>query len=292
MKIIRLILLGFLLAAQVDASRGVQREVKNPKGKTIVRYGDSYALLIGAGRYTNGWPVLDTVHDELDRIQKALETRDFKVTRVDDPDSDALGAAFRRFIKRYGFDASNRLLIYYSSHGYSTQEYGYLVPVDAPLPENGLANFRRYAYNMSELKGVISRMGRNDARHVLFLFDSCFSGKIFNTRGVGDKLPPYIMDSMARPVRQVITAGNANEEVPAKSTFAPMFLSAIAGKADANRDGYVTGQELGLYLRQNLPGWTKQHPQLGVLGDYDLSSRSGLVRWALPTIETPMHVTY
>jgi hypothetical protein len=39
------------------------------------------------------------------------------------------------------------------------------------------------------------------------------------------------------------------EEVPGRSTFKKVFQDGIKGEADYDRDGYVTGAELGLYLQ-------------------------------------------
>lgn len=78
---------------------------------------------------------------------------------------------------------------------------------------------------------------------------------------------------MNKPVRQFLTAGDANEKVPAKSVFTPLFLRALEGEADYTKDGYVTGSELGLYLTQHLPNLTRgnQHPQFGTILDVNLN---------------------
>ncbi len=61
----------------------------------------------------------------------------------------------------------------------------------------------------------------------------------------------YISRITAEPVRQFITSGSAGEEVPANSVFTPAFVDAIEhGLADLNQDGYITGTELGLFLKK------------------------------------------
>ena len=82
------------------------------------------------------------------------------------------------------------------------------------------------------------------SRHVLFVFDSCFSGTVLNLRaGV---TPRQISERVKHPVRQFITAGRANEPVPDYSVFKQEFLDLIQGKAkDPFPDGYITGEELG-----------------------------------------------
>lgn len=232
-------------------------------------YANSYALLIGVSDYTNGWPDIESIPRELDKVAKALEAQGFKITKVLDPAGAALFDSFEEFIDRYGYDPNNRLIIFYSGHGYTSNhgKKGYLVPADAPNPNENLRDFKRVAMNMDR---VITLSREMESKHALFLFDSCFSGTIFKTKAL-PKTPPYIEKSMSRAVRQYITAGSADEEVPANSTFTPMFIDAIEGKADLNRDKYVTGSELGLYMTQTLPNFTSQSPQYGKIHDYDLA---------------------
>ena len=109
------------------------------------------------------------------------------------------------------------------------------------------------------------------AKHALFLFDSCFSGTVFKTKAL-PKQPPHISRATALPVRQFITAGNAGEQVQARSVFTPAFVDALTyGWGDTNKDGYITGVELGLYLEAKVPQHAQQSPQFGKHPDYPLS---------------------
>lgn len=249
-------------------SKGLKR-VYADDGKEITSYAGSYALLIGVSDYTNGWPDLEAVPSELQAVKKTLAEKGFVTKMVLNPDSKALENAYEEFVKRYGYETDNRLLFFYSGHGYSTNNgtKGYLVPTDAPNPRKDMPDFKRKSLNMSRLLSLSREM---EANHALFLFDSCFSGTIFKTRALPE-IPPYIERSMAKPVRQFITAGSANEEVPAESVFAPLFSEAINGKAGLNHDGYVTGSELGMYLSDNVPNYKRQSPQYGKIDDFKLS---------------------
>jgi tetratricopeptide (TPR) repeat protein len=128
-----------------------------------------------------------------------------------------------------------------------------------------------------------------DAKHVLFVFDSCFSGTIFKQRS-GKEKPLYIQSVMNKPVRQFLTAGDADQRVPAKSVFTPLFIRALEGEADViNRDGYVTGNELGNYLKQNLSEYTKtQTPQFGTIRDPDLDQGDIVFRALNTPLPRPM----
>ncbi|MCH8077957.1 MAG: caspase family protein [SAR324 cluster bacterium] len=264
----RAALSGELSAQDTRGLRVVQ--VTTRRGKRVDLYKGSYALLIGVSDYTAGWPDLESIPGELDRLEAALRRKGFSVTRVRNPNARQLRRAFDDFIDAHGFDPENRLLFFYSGHGYTRttggRRKGYLVPTDAPNPNRDLKNFNRRALTMTY---VLAMARRIEAKHALFLFDSCFSGTIFRARAL--PVPRYITNKTAKPVRQFITAGSAGEEVPAKSVFLPSFIRAIEGEGDTNRDGYVTGSELGAFLNQRVLSYdTGQTPQYGKIRDPDL----------------------
>jgi len=106
------------------------------------------------------------------------------------------------------------------------------------------------------------------SKHVLMAFDSCFSGAIFQTTKA--KPSPYIEEKVSFPVRQFITAGTEEETVPDRSVFKDVFIQGIKDRfADLNRDGYVTGEELGSYLQEKVINYSnkQQHPQYGKINN-------------------------
>lgn len=232
-------------------------------------YDNSYALIIGASNYRNGWPALASVSRELDELEALLRFKEFHVVRVDDPDAGQLKSSVEQFANKYGFDRKNRLLIYFSGHGYSTEDEdkGFLVPVDAPDPKKDRKGFLQRALSMNKIDGFAREVIAN---HVLFVFDSCFSGMIFKTRSL-PKLPPVVKTSIQKPVRMYISSGSAGETVPAKSVFAKLFIEGIDGAADYNHDGYILGQELGMYLAETVPRYAHQTPQYDKIHEYELS---------------------
>ena len=243
-------------------------------GDNVQLYGGSYALIVGNSNYTAGWPDLESVPRELDQVQRVLEAQGFKVDKRLDLDAGDMKDAFEDFIAEHGYVSENRLLFFYSGHGHTWEEIGqgYLVPADAPLPANASGHpgteFLRKALHMSQ---VLAWSRQMTAKHALFLFDSCFSGTIFKTKSLPGK-PPHITRATTLKVRQFITAGSAGEEVPARSVFTPAFVDALKlGWGDLNKDGYVSGVELGLYLQTKVPEHASQSPQFGKHPDYELS---------------------
>ncbi|WP_083234993.1 SUMF1/EgtB/PvdO family nonheme iron enzyme [Candidatus Marithrix sp. Canyon 246] len=241
--------------------------ISDTNGSTVLSYSGSYALVIGQSDYTAGWADLNSIPRELDKVEAVLKDQGFVVDRKSDLNSRDLKLTFDNFINKYGYDKNNRLLFFYSGHGHSRGDKGYIVPVDAPNPHSDDKGFFRKAVAMNQ---VVTWARNIESKHALFLFDSCFSGTVFKSKNI--PIPKQISGAMAKPVRQFITAGSAKEEVPAKSTFTPAFVHALAyGDGDSNNDGYITGMELGLYLWNEVPKHTDQTPQYGKIKDFKLS---------------------
>ncbi len=243
-------------------------EVKDGRGATLFSYGGSQALVIWAGDYRNPfWKKLNNLRSEAAQVEAALRRQGFHVTMVANPTAEELRESLENFIQRHGFNPDNRLVIYFAGHGWTrANDLGYLVPVDAPDASTvqGDLEFARRALSMEQ---IISWSKQMEAKHVLFIFDSCFSGAIFKVRSAS--LPPaYLERKMSLPVRQYITAGDVNEVVPARSLFTPLLIRGLDGEADFNRDGYITGSELGEYLPQKMTDYTRaQNPQYGKIRD-------------------------
>jgi hypothetical protein len=93
-------------------------------------------------------------------------------------------------------------------------------------------------------------------RHVIFIFDSCFSGTIFTARSPDDPPVELTTDNVARlmetPARNFITAGRANERIPAHSPIPDLFLAALNGAADRYQHGVVSAAEIGIYLQDQM----------------------------------------
>jgi len=269
-----LLLLQVLLVVSTTVSadeKGLERIQYFDKDRNPISTDfQNYALLIGISDYTEGWQDLKNVQNELDQVEKTLKNKGYKIVRKKDLDSKKLKGAFEEFIKDYGYKKNNRLLFFYSGHGHSMEKdtKGYLVPADAPDPHKNPEEFKKKALNMTRLMSWAHEI---EAIHALFLFDSCFSGMIFKQRSSLTPPPTQIDKFSGLPVRQFITAGSAGQSVPAQSTFTPAFIDAINGRADSNKDGYVIGTEIGLFLQDQFSENQTQTPQFGKINSYELS---------------------
>ena len=271
--LVTMALLIFLSVSASGAStRGIRVKAKSRTGavKEIRLYSDYYALVIGCGAYKSGWPFLPNAAKDAREVAKLLRGKGWKVDLLENPDSRKLRKVLNTLVAKVGRKKDRAVFIWYSGHGYTLQEadgtpLGYIVPVDAPLPDRDLVGFMEKAVNMRYMetvsKGILSR-------HVLMVFDSCFSGAIFALNRAAPS--PYIWEKLVKPVREYITAGSENEVVPDRSVFKECFLRGIGdGDADLNGDGYVTGEELGAYLQEKVVNYSRgaQHPQYGKINN-------------------------
>ena len=271
--IILTIILSLLFASALPAAqRGLTIVAETPSGKAIPLYSGSYALVIGNGDYTNGWDPLPGAIRDVKDVSRALKENGFQVILKKNLTRSGFNRALGDFFYKYGRNKTNRLLFYYAGHGHTQQMFtdealGYLVMVDAPVPEKDPVGFNVSSVDM---QAIVTQAKMTKARHVLFMFDSCFSGSILNLRE--RIVPETISDSISLPVRQFITAGRANEPVPDHSIFKQAFLDLLEGRdKEPIPDGYITGEELGLYLKNKVPEYNPtQHPQYGKIKDIRL----------------------
>ena len=260
------------LAAQ--AERGLQiSTITDAQGQEVILYKASYALVLGVSQYTHGWPKLPGVERDVAEIKRVLEAEGFQVTTKMNLDRNGLDQAFTEFIGRYGQAPDNRVLFYFAGHGHTVattykEELGYLVPVDAPLPKTkeDIPAFQNKALPLKRIEEYALQI---QAKHALFVFDSCFSGSLF---ALSRAMPEAIGYKTSQPVRQFITSGSAAEQVPDQSIFREQFVRGLHGEADGNRDGYVTGAELSEFLQTTVTNYSNntQHPQYGKIRNPNL----------------------
>ena len=102
---------------------------------------------------------------------------------------------------------------------------------------------------LQELSGLIR------AKHIFYVIDACFSGILLETENLAQAIPrgalsPY--DTLTTlPVRQVLTAGSAGEQVfesKGHGLFTNVLLTGLEGEADLNQDGFITASELNQFV--------------------------------------------
>lgn len=267
-----------------ERSVGVRVKVRDEKGnpqkdETLI-YENSYALLIGNSKYQDrAWTDLPDVDEDIKAVKEVLEKQHgFKVEVAQNLNREAVLRMIDQFISKYGQRFNNRLLIYYSGHGYTAllpdeRKMGYLVLPDAPaMPDEDEAlktppkdeqfeNFLPSAITMDDIESYARRI---TAKHVLFVFDSCFSGTVLY-KDLSPPVPAWITTEELKPVRAYLTAGNETQRVPAFSKFRRNFVAGLMGEADKDGDGYILSSELGRWVSIEVEKDTgrKQTPVFG-----------------------------
>jgi formylglycine-generating enzyme required for sulfatase activity len=245
--------------------RGLKPVEVKIEGQPTTLYKQSHALIIGVYDYNNGWRPLPGVKTDIAEVKKALEATGFHVELSENGTKEQINKAITDFIYKYGQEVDNRVLIYFAGHGHTVKtayddNLGYIVPVNAPNPGTDLPGFQAMAI---EMKAIEIYAYSIQSKHAIFLFDACFAGSLFDMRSA---VSEAITQKTTRFVRQFITSGGADEKVPDESIFRKEFITAITSdEADYDKDGFLTGSELGFYLQNKVESYSgnTQHPQFG-----------------------------
>jgi len=250
--------------------QGFNIVIKTSDGSAHELYKKYRALVIGVDDYFH-WPQLPNTVKNAREVYSVLRERGFITKILENPTSKEIKEELKKII----FQESNSedgVLIYFAGHGETMKladgtELGYIIPRDCPLQSKDPISFREKAISMEDIQTFSLQL---KAKHLLAVFDCCFSDSIF---ALGKAAPLSITNNTLRPVRQYITAGGADESIPDESIFTNCFLDALNGDADMNRDGYVTGSELGMYLESNVVNYSDgaQHPQYRTIRNRELN---------------------
>jgi tetratricopeptide (TPR) repeat protein len=244
-------------------------ELSDEDNTPLALYRHSYALVIGIDEYKN-WPRLTNAVKDAVAVDEALRKAGFETVLVTDPKAatrDKLDSLLREFFIKTGSDPEARLVFWFAGHGHSTaidkvEQEGYVVPIEAVKPDDET----QFQFDAISLRRFNEYMRLSKAKHILAVFDSCFSGTAFM---VARSVPsPAIKRATAQKVRQFITSGDSNQLVDDNGRFRRLFVDAITGtdsRADSNGDHYVTGNELGFFLATEISNLTNnsQTPRYG-----------------------------
>lgn len=159
----------------------------------------------------------------------------------------------------------DRIIFFFAGHGHTEtsainyEELGFFLPVNYD-PNN--------IFTTAISMGEISTWARSlQARHVLFIFDTCFSGMLGETVRGRD----YTLDFLAENKgRHTITAGTKDQEAREyqalkHGALTYYILKGLKGAADKlPTDGIITLDELIIYLQNEVTNFTKkrQRPKL------------------------------
>jgi len=241
-------------------------------------YDNSWALIIGIDKYDNVRDLNYAVKDA-ESIHEILSTsfnfpvENITILKNKNATKQNILKSLSEITKQAG--ERDRVLVFFAGHGDQEDlpeggQMGYLLPVDGNpddlyLTSIGMDEFKKLSY-------------RSNAKHLLYLVDACYGGiAAVSSRGLDTKTANYLEKITKDKSRQIITAGGRGEKVIEKSEWghSAFTLNLIRGlkdgRADINSNGFITANELGLFLRDKvtLDSENQQTPQYGRLTTHE-----------------------
>jgi hypothetical protein len=250
--------------------------------KTLrVRYSERrkniWAVVIGVNRYDKVRPLKYAVNDaklfyhhlvEFSQIPPENVTllldQDATLTRV----RSTLGTHLKNKAGR-----DDMVIIFFAGHGATEKDVmspdgdgleKYLLPCDAD-PNDLYAT----AMPMGEISRIFSRI---QAERLVFIADSCYSGasggRTIEVSGIRATISEAFLDRIAEGKGRVIMTASGANEVSAEydqlkqGVFTYYLVEGLKGKADTDKDGAVTVDEVYQYVSEAVPRATnqEQHP--------------------------------
>lgn len=241
--------------------------VVSNEGDQVVQEGKRYALIIANQSYKD--PVygkLETpIADALALAERLERKFDFKTT------AQIGGQAFPLVLKnatkvemeralsrlRKVLTPADSLMVFYAGHGIYSKELdqAYWLPVDAEADEPSTW-LSAYA--------VQSAIQLLEARHVLVVADSCFSGG-FRKRGTEpeDNSPRLqrLTNSMSRASREFISSGDNEPVSDGGGRGHSMFARALLDALDGENKPFTAGELFQNHVKSAVGGKSGQSPQ-------------------------------
>lgn len=247
---------GKIVYANGNIYEGLFEDGKEAEGKTtLAKFTTNekyYALIIGNNDYDELVKLDNAVNDAID-LDKVLKKKyGFETILMLDKKADEIEKAIIEFTDNR--KRNDNILIYYAGHGKLIKkqklERGYWLPVDAgpKRDPNWISN--------NDIKDSIAS---SNAKHILLIVDSCFSGSLMRGSGENksvEKLTSKNLDRLkSKTTRLVITSGG-NEDVAdgigeaKNSVFAEPLINVLKNNTDVIRS-YELFNEVRTFVINN-----------------------------------------
>lgn len=250
-----------------------------------IRFGRYHALLIGINRYREASPIPDLngpVGDVDDLRALLTEQFGFHVTVWKDADATKEGilAALRSYqkrpskalpdgVKHVPLDSDDSLLVWYAGHGRQGEaggaDQGYWLPYAVSADSASWLSFE-------EVRRELGRVAA-EARHVLLVSDSCFSGGLSSDTRRPDAGSQALDAIVGNRSFQVITSGDLQVVTDVyrhgNSPFAAAFkasLRAIERELLVSERPFKTAFEIAAEVRERVTGQTPTTGQVSIEG--------------------------
>jgi hypothetical protein len=248
------------------------------------RYDASWALVIGINDYQHARPLSYATQDAED-VAAALSDLGFPENGIRLlTDADACKARIEESYLDYIHVAGSpddRIVVFFAGHGVTRSGHhgpvGYLVPVDGdPDQAASLIRLDEFTRNADLIP----------AKHILFIFDACFSGlALEEKRAAKPGAERFVSDMLQRRSRQAIAAGKGDQEVAdgggadgKNSIFTSYLIEALSGEAATGDVLTANGMMHYVYEKVAQDPAAEQTPHYGHIdgnGDLVLIAPSG-----------------
>jgi hypothetical protein len=209
-------------AADKENELDIPKET-TPKTLPEVDFGNYYALVIGIDNY-KFLPKLKTAINDAQTVASVLKQNyGFEVELLIDAERSDLLLSLGKF--RNTLTKQDNLLIYYAGHGWLDKagDEGYWLPANAEID-----NTINWVSNSS----ITTTLKAMDAKHVLVVADSCYSGKLARGLHAVQRTPSYLSRLSQKKARCVISSGGLEPVIDSggkglHSVFASAFLDTL-----------------------------------------------------------------
>ncbi len=253
---------GVLLVLVVSATTmvGAERGLKVRKvlGEDL-RLPNYHALVIGINRYKH-WRSLRQAREDAQNVAALLRSRyGFRaVTTLYDGQASLQGIVRELRVLTRKLTPDDSLLIYFAGHGYYDKllKKGYWVPSEGREEVGGMPAINDWLQN-SNLKEYTDAM---QARHVLVVSDSCFSGAMLRGGRVDieTKQNTWYRRAISQPTRWCVASGDL-ETVPDQSIFAKKFLQVL----QYPRQSVFAASDLAGWIKNDVAAYSGRRPVFG-----------------------------
>lgn len=232
----------------------------------MITYSESYrksrALLVGIDKYAdNSFRTLDYAENDANSMATLLMSSPmpFEVDTVLGQEATRQSILSKLYALRDA-DPDDRIIVFYAGHGFVVtdrfgKEKGYLAAQDSDAKQE---------FTSIALREILELRKHTNAKHIGFVFDSCFSGQALGLTRASTNVAK--VKYLSRRAYQVITGGAGDQTVLDNPSMTTRLIHAIESGL-ARDDDVVTFSSLGLYLKQTLASeeGTSQLPQFGHL---------------------------
>lgn len=243
--------------------RGIQNEpdIEQPKIEIKSSYKNKYSLHFGINEYKN-WSILPNALNDTIQLESLFKEKlNFKTKSITNNKVSKQNMEFEILNFKDILDKDDLLVVTFSGHGHSINFddsiAGFLVPFEA--------NKKPLLSELISMKSLIMWSNWLPAKHIVFIFDCCFSG-LSQLRGIHRKSIHSLSHLLDLKCRYVINAGTGIQKVHDGDGLNSPFVTAIL-KSDVINDGQCSIKDLAadiVHKTSELSGF-RQTPISGTL---------------------------